>query len=65
MVTGGSAGILRLWRVALDAQRPSLQLVNETVAHSKSILSVAFSPSDKQVASSGEDGCIFLWWLYK
>lgn len=65
VVTGGSAGMLRLWRLHLQSSRPSLQLVSEVVAHSKAILSAAFSRSDKQVVSSGEDGCIFLWWFYK
>ncbi len=63
VVTGGSAGILRLWR--LNLQPPSVQQVGEVIAHSKAITSLAFSSDDKQVVSAGEDGCIFLWWLYK
>ncbi|RYY85234.1 hypothetical protein EON63_07780 [archaeon] len=64
VVTGGTAGMLRLWRLVLSPT-PSLQIVFEARAHSKSITAVQFGAHDKQVVSAGLDGCIFCWWFNK
>ncbi len=61
MLTGGSEGIIRVWRVDLPY---GLQQVSSKHAHSKAITSLAFSKSDKQAISVGEDGSIFIWWFY-
>lgn len=62
-VTGGSAGILRIWTLVNSNQGVSLQLVSDVRGHSKGISSVAFSMNDKQVVSAGDDGSIFVWWF--
>lgn len=63
VVTGGTAGLLRLWHLQLE---PSVALHRGPVArgHSRSILSVAFSLDDKQIVSVGEDGGIFVWSVF-
>jgi WD40 repeat protein len=62
IVTGGSQGILRLWEISLP--HGGMRLLNSVVGHSKAITSAAFSLSDKQVVSVGEDGSIFVWWFF-
>lgn len=63
VVTGGTAGLLRMWRLQLE---PSLALhrAHEVRGHSRAILSVAFSLDDKQIVSVGEDGGIFVWSVF-
>ncbi len=61
VITGGTAGMLRIWKNHLP--QPHLSLINEFVAHSKPITSVAFSLNDKQVVSVGEDGSVMIWWF--
>jgi len=60
-VTGGTAGILRIWQSHLPS--PHLSYINQYVAHSKAITSIAFSLNDKQLVSVGEDGGIMIWWF--
>lgn len=58
LVTGGTAGILRLW------DYESARCISEMIGHSSTINCVSFSPDDHQVMSVGEDGCIFIWNIY-
>jgi WD40 repeat protein len=58
IATGGSAGILRLWRF------DSSKCIASVVAHSGSINGVSFTPDDRQVLTVGDDGCISVWCVY-
>jgi WD40 repeat protein len=58
IVTGGTAGILRLWDYKLGQQ------ICEVSGHSGAINSCAFSPDDKQIISVGDDGAIFVWCVF-
>ena len=63
VVTGGTAGLLRLWSLQLTPS-VALRRSQEVRGHSRSITSVAFSLDDKQIVSVGEDGGIFVWSVY-
>jgi WD40 repeat protein len=39
-------------------------LVAECVGHSDAVLSVKFSPDDRQLVSTGADGCVLVWNVY-
>lgn len=36
----------------------------ECIGHSDAIVSIKFSPDDRQIVSTGADGCIFVWNVY-
>ena len=68
LVTGDSAGVLRVWELiqSQSQQQPQHKLVrlSSQHVHSKAVTSVAFSKCNKQLVSVGEDGSIFVWWFY-
>ena len=56
IVTGGTAGVIRLWEVIAQSGSPTLHFVAQSKAensHSKPITAIAFSLDDKQVISTG------------
>ena len=56
IVTGGTAGAVKLWEVIEQTGSPTLHLVAVSKAehsHSKPITAIAFSLDDKQVISTG------------
>lgn len=55
LATGGSAGVLRIWKVG------TWEKVLNLNGHSGGINSISFSPDGKQIATGGDDGCIFTW----
>ena len=55
IATGGSAGVLRIFRMG------NWEKVLTLPGHSGAINSISFSPDDKQIATGGDDGCIFTW----
>lgn len=55
---GGALGVVRIYEFS------SGQFIHECKAHSSAILSVAFSPDDRQLISTGKDGLIAIWNLY-
>lgn len=63
IVTGGTAGILRIWNLRLE---PSIALscISHCKGHSNAITSVTFSLDGRQIVSVGEDGAIFVWTVY-
>ena len=54
-VVGGALGILRIFEFSNG------RFVDDCRAHSNSISSVAFSPDDKQIISTGKDGLVAVW----
>ena len=56
--TGGHLGVVRIWECE------SCNCVAEAKAHGAIISQVAFSPDDKQLISTGNDGLIIIWNLY-
>ena len=54
-VVGGALGILRIFEFSTG------RFVADCRAHSNSISSVAFSPDDKQIISTGKDGLVAVW----
>lgn len=58
LATGGSAGVLRVWRF------DSSKCIAAVVAHSGTINCVSFTPDDRQVLTVGDDGCINVWCVY-
>jgi WD40 repeat protein len=58
VATGGTSGILRVWDYY------SSKLISTSVGHSGCILSVVFSPDDRQIISVAEDGSIIIWSIF-
>ena len=58
LLTGGSAGIVRLWNYETS------ELLAAHGGHSSTINAIAFSPDDKQIVSVAEDGSIILWCVF-
>ena len=58
LVTGGTAGVVRLW------DYDSAQLLSSGTGHSGTIMSLKFSPDDRQVVSVGDDGNVFIWNIF-
>lgn len=56
--TGGTAGVVRLWDFA------SGRMLAAAEGHSGTINSLTFSPDERQVVSTADDGCIFVWVLF-
>ncbi|CAM9768810.1 unnamed protein product [Chrysoparadoxa australica] len=56
--TGGSGMVVKLWGYE------SMELVASGKGHSDTITCVAFSPDDKQLVSTGADGCVLVWNIY-
>ncbi len=57
IVTGGTAGILRLWSYE------SGKLITEMSGHSGTINCVSFSNDDKQIVSVSDDGSAYVWYV--
>jgi len=55
---GGTAGILYVCRFESGAR------IFRCAAHVGPLTSLAFSPDDKQIVTTGEDGCIYLWCVF-
>jgi cilia- and flagella-associated protein 52 len=55
---GGALGVLRIYEFS------SGKFIHECKAHSSEILSVSFSPDDRQLISTGKDGLVAIWNLY-
>jgi len=55
---GGAMGILRIYDFS------SGQFIHECRAHSGAIVSVTFSPDDRQVLSAGRDGLVAVWNIF-
>jgi WD40 repeat protein len=53
--TGGMLGIVRIYDYNTG------QFITQCKAHSNSIMSVKFSPDDKQLVSAGTDGLVAIW----
>lgn len=53
--TGGTGQIVRLWDYR--STRP----LYDGIGHSGTVMSIKFSPDDKQVTSTADDGSIILW----
>ena len=58
IATGSNDQLVRLWDYATGRK------IMDGVGHSGPVLSVAFSPDDRQLISVGEDGCVFVWNVY-
>jgi WD40 repeat protein len=59
LVSGGSTGKVRLWSFHTGG------LVAEVMAHSGHVTGVSFSLDDRQVVSTGADGAIKIWCVFK
>lgn len=57
--TGGSLGTVRVWDYNTG------ECLNESKGHSNTITSIAFSPDNKQLISTGRDGLVLVWNLFK
>ena len=57
LATGGTAGVVRLWRY------PSGALLAEGRGHNAVITSLQFSPSDRHLVSGAVDGGVAVWYL--
>eukprot|EP00965_Chrysotila_dentata_P170015 5612217-Pleurochrysis_carterae.AAC.2 len=57
--TAGADAKVRLWQYNPTA------LLLEGVGHSAAVLSLAFSPDDKQLVSVGDDGNVLVWNIYQ
>ena len=55
---GGARGVLRIYQFSTG------QFIQECRAHSSAILSVHFSPDDKQLISTGKDGLVAVWNIF-
>jgi guanine nucleotide-binding protein subunit beta-2-like 1 protein len=55
---GGAMGVLRIYDFS------SGQFIFECRAHSGAIVSVSFSPDDRQIISTGRDGLIAVWNIF-
>jgi WD40 repeat protein len=55
VVTGHADGRVRLWNY------PALMLASEHALHKGPIMAIAWHGNTRQLASSGEDGRVFLW----
>jgi WD40 repeat protein len=58
VATGGTSGILRVWDYY------SSKPISTSIGHSGCILSIAFSPDDRQIISVAEDGSIIIWSIF-
>ena len=58
IATGGTAGVLTIW------EYQTAEKISRIVGHAGSINSICFSPDDKQVITTGEDGCIAIWCVF-
>ena len=58
-VSGGSTGKVRLWSFQTG------KCLAQVVAHSGHVTGVAFSLDDRQVVSTGADGAIAIWCVFK
>lgn len=56
--TGGNDQLVKLWDF------DSGELLMDGVGHSGAVRSLAFSPDDRQLVSTGDDGSIFVWNVY-
>ncbi|GBG63600.1 hypothetical protein CBR_g38666 [Chara braunii] len=54
-LTGGADHFLRLWDLATG------NLLAHGLAHSSRITSVSFSPDDKKILSTGNEGALMIW----
>lgn len=59
LVSGGSTGKVRLWSFQTG------ELLAQVVAHSGHVTGVSFSLDDRQVVSTGADGAIAIWCVFK
>eukprot|EP00826_Nyctotherus_ovalis_P020852 TRINITY_DN1661_c0_g3_i2.p1 TRINITY_DN1661_c0_g3~~TRINITY_DN1661_c0_g3_i2.p1 ORF type:complete len:625 (-),score=159.27 TRINITY_DN1661_c0_g3_i2:71-1945(-) len=57
-VTSGNLGVVRLWDTS------TLKMMAEVKAHSGCATCARFSPDEKQIVSTGEDGLIMIWNLF-
>eukprot|EP00761_Pharyngomonas_kirbyi_P005257 gb/GECH01005262.1/.p1 GENE.gb/GECH01005262.1/~~gb/GECH01005262.1/.p1 ORF type:complete len:576 (+),score=98.19 gb/GECH01005262.1/:1-1728(+) len=57
--TGASDQIVRLYDFETANQ------IGEGEGHSDSVVSLSFSPDDKQIVSVGNDGCTFVWNIFE
>lgn len=55
---GGVDSIVRLYDTLEYA------LIAECIGHSDLVLSLKFSPDDRQLVSTGADGCVLVWNIY-
>jgi WD40 repeat protein len=58
LAVGGTDRVVRMYDTLEYA------LLAECVGHSNSVLSLKFSPDDRQLVSTGADGCIMVWNVY-
>jgi WD40 repeat protein/transcriptional regulator with XRE-family HTH domain len=70
LATGGEEGGIQLWNLLSDGRcllptEPGPvgdhHCIGSWQAHQNSVWSLAFSPTDAHLASSGEDGSIYIW----
>lgn len=64
LATVGDDIHLRLFRVPENATGPFTLLVDVETSHSQSVLSVRWSPDDRQVVTVGADAAICIWNAY-
>jgi WD40 repeat protein len=57
--TGGTDERIKLWDFATG------QCLADGIGHSGCVTSLAFSPDDRQLVSTGLDGGVFVWNVYK
>lgn len=58
VAVGGVDAIVRLYDTLEYA------LLAECVGHSDAVLALMFSPDDRQLVSTGADGCVLIWNVY-
>jgi len=58
VATGGSDQLVKLWDLR------NMQCLTAGQGHSNTITQVKFAPDDKQIVSSGDDGCVLIWNMY-
>ena len=58
IATGGTAGVLTVWEYSTG------RAVIKVLGHAGTINGVCFSPDDKQIVTTGEDGCISVWCVF-
>lgn len=59
IVVGCASGTLALYNFS------TCQQLSSVLAHSGAVTGVAFSADDRQVLSSGEDGCVVMWNVFR
>ena len=59
LASGSSNGVIRIWSFETGAMLASV------TAHSGNVSDITFSSDDRQVISTGLDGAISIWCLFK